>query len=410
MEREHIYNASNPDGTLNAVIRWNIGGVDLVVDGKRKANALQFHGYRSATLNAQRQLNQTVECLLSLLTPDTLKDGLKWVISCFPWTREVQTLYKTKGETTNAEGTQIKWYAVFSEEKLTVSLSGANFKLVNVRRSYTTPPTQQEMQDIITDVQQLLNLPFNEALQNIRLLFHSDKYECFKRPEPQPKRDKPEPQPKREKPKPKQDKPKREKPKPKQEQTVFQPRYTQRTQEKDVMKTKEVLNETINEVFPDDDRGEEMTGWVVYAHYQKDSYSLRVNFRLPKLLDEEDEDKVRRIGVCFTLGKLDGPIDEWKNDVTELLKRIRDEFTGDVQKTLLRLHSLTLQKPSPSQRTAEEFEDDISELNLYRFKHYARQVTWDEWEIRMMAEEQERKNKKTTIKTDGTEKERTKSN
>ena len=397
MEREHIYNASNPDGTLNAVIRWNIGGVDLVVDGKRKANALQFHGYRSATLNAQRQLNKTVECLLSLLTPDTLKDGLKWVISCFPWTREVQTLYKTKGETTNAEGTQIKWYAVFSEEKLTVSLSGANFKLINIRRSYTTPPTQQEMQDIITDVQQMLTLPLNEALQNIRLLFHSDKYVCFKRPEPRPKQEKP----KREKPQPK----------PKQEQTVFQPRYTQRTQEKDVMKTKEVLNETINEVFPDDDRGEEMTGWTVYAHYQKDEYSLRVNFRLPKLLDEEDKDKVRRVGVCFTLGKLDGPLDEWKNDVTELLKRIRDEFTGDVQKTLLRLHSLTLKKPSPSQRTAEEFEDDISELNLYRFKHYARQVTWDEWEQRMMAEEQERKNKKTTIKTDGDqEKERTTNN
>lgn len=217
MEREHIYNASNPDGTLNAVIRWNIGGVDLVVDGKRKANALQFHGYRSATLANQRQLNQTVECLLSLLDPDSLKNGLKWAISCFPWTREVQTLYKTKGETTNAEGTQIKWYAVFSEEKLTVSLSG-DFKLINIRRSYTTPPTQEQMQGIITDVQQLLTLPLNEALQNIRLLFHSDKYECFKR-------EKPEPQPK-----PKQDKPKREKPKPKQEQTVFQPRYTQRTQ------------------------------------------------------------------------------------------------------------------------------------------------------------------------------------
>ena len=280
MEREHIYNASNADGTLNAVIRWNIGGVDIVVDGKRKANALQFHGYRSATLNAQRQLNQTVECLLSLLTPDTLKDGLKWVISCFPWTREVQTLYKTKGETTNAEGTQIKWYAVFSEEKLTVSLSGANFKLVNVRRSYTTPPTQQEMQDIITDVQQLLTLPLNEALHNIRLLFHSDKYECFKRPEPRPKQEKP----KREKPQPQ---PKREKPKPKQEQTIFQPRYTQRTQ------------------------------------------------ALMWRLAEDDEPP----------------------------------------------------------------------------KIYAPQISWDEWEIRMMAEEQERKNNKTTIKNDGDqEKERTENN
>ena len=238
MEREHIYNASNPDGTLNAVIRWNIGGVDLIVDGQRKANALHFHGYRSATLNAQRQLNQTVECLLSVLDPDSLKDGLKWALSCFPWTREAQTLAKYKGETTNAEGTQIKWYAVFSEEKLTVSLSG-DFKLVNVRSSYTTPPTQEEMQGIITDVQQLLTLPLNEALQNIRLLFHSEKYECFKRPEPQPqpKRDKTEPQPKREKPqpKPKQEKPKRKKtePRPKQEQnqtTVFPPRYTQRTQ------------------------------------------------------------------------------------------------------------------------------------------------------------------------------------
>lgn len=278
MQKEHIYNASNPDGTLNAVIRWNIGGVDLIVDGERKAHALQFHGYRSATLNAQRQLNQTVECLLSLLTPDTLKDGLKWVISCFPWTREVQTLYKTKGETTNAEGTQIKWYAVFSEEKLTVSLSG-NFKLVNVRRSYTTPPTQQEMQGIITDVQQLLALPLNEALQNIRLLFHSGKYECFKRPEPQPKREKPQPEPK-------QDKPKREKPKPKQEQTVFQPRYTQRTQA-----------------------------------------------LLWRLADDDEQPKI-----------------------------------------------------------------------------FAPQITWDEWEQMMMREEQERKNKKTTIKTDGTEKERTENN
>lgn len=218
MEREHIYNASNPDGTLNAVIRWNIGGVDLVVDGKRKANALHFHGYRSATLSAQRLLNQTVECLLSVLTADTIKDGLKWAFACFPWTREVQTLAKYKGETTNAEGTQIKWYAVFSEEKLTVSLSGVNFRLINIRSSYSTPPTQQEMQGIIQDVQHLLALPLNEALQGIRQLLHnSEKYECFKRPEPRPK----------------QEKPKREKPQPKQKQeqtTVSQPRYTQRTQ------------------------------------------------------------------------------------------------------------------------------------------------------------------------------------
>lgn len=213
MQKEHIYNASNADGTLNAVIRWNIGGVDLVVDGKRKANALHFHGYRSATLANQRQLNQTVECLLSVLTPDSLKDGLKWALSCFPWAREVQTIGKYKGETTNAEGTQIKWYAVFTEEKLTVTLTGANFKLINIRASYSTLPTQEQMQDITQDVQQLLTLPLNEALQNIRLLLHSGKYECFKRPEPQP-------QPKREKPQPK----------PKQEQTVYQPRFTKRTE------------------------------------------------------------------------------------------------------------------------------------------------------------------------------------
>lgn len=222
MGRDHIYNASNADGTLNAVIRWNIGGVDLVVDGKRQANALHFHGYRSATLNAQREFNKTVECLLSVLDPDTLKDGLKWALSCFPWAREVETIGKYKGETTNAEGTQIKWYVVFSEEKLTVTLTGANFKLINVRSSYTTPPTQQEMQGIITDVQQLLTLPLNEALQGIRQLLHnSEKYDCFKR-------EKPEPQPKQ-----KQDKLKREKPKPKQKQeqtTVPQPRYTKRTQ------------------------------------------------------------------------------------------------------------------------------------------------------------------------------------
>lgn len=226
MEREQIFNASNADGTLNAVIRWNIGGVDLIVEGKRKANALHFHGYRSATLSAQRQLNKTVECLLSLLTADTLKDGLKWALTCFPWTREVQTLAKYKGETTNAEGTRIKWYAVFTEEKLTVTLTGANFKLINIRASYTTPPTQQEMQGITQDIQQALALPLNEALKSIRQLLHSEKYECFKRPEPQP-------QPKREKPQPKREKPKREKtePRPKQEQTtVLQPRYTQRTQ------------------------------------------------------------------------------------------------------------------------------------------------------------------------------------
>lgn len=176
------------------------------------------------------------------------------------------------------------------------------------------------------------------------------------------------------------------------------------------MKTKQVLNETINEVFRDDDRGEEMTGWTVYATQANGNYLLRITFRLPKLVDE-DENKTRIVGVCFPLGKLqERPVDEWKNDVTELLKRIRDEFTGDVQKTLLRLHSLTLQKPSPSQRTAEEFEDDIADLNLYRFKHYARQVTWDEWEQRMLAEEQDRKNNKTTITTDGTEKERTENN
>lgn len=270
MEREHIYNASNPDGTLNAVIRWNIGGVDLIVDGKRKANALHFHGYRSATLSAQRQLNQTVECLLSVLSADTIKDGLRWVISCFPWTREVQTLYKTKGETTNAEGTQIKWYVVFTEEKLTVSLFGANFKLINVRSSYSTPPAQQEMQDITQDVQQLLTLPLNEALQGIRQLVRSEKYECFKRPEPQP-------QPKRGKPQPKQ----------KQEQTtVYQPRYTQKTQ--------------------------------------------------------------------------------------ALLWRLADDEPPKI---------------------------------------YAPQITWDEWEQRMMREEQERKNNKTTIKTDGDkEKERTTNN
>lgn len=228
MGREHIYNASNADGTLNAVIRWNIGGVDLVVDGKRKANALHFHGYRSATLSAQRLLNQTVECLLSVLTADTLKDGLKWAFACFPWTREVQTIGKYKGETTNAEGTQIKWYAVFTEEKLTVTLTGANFKLINIRSSYSTPPTQQEMQAITQDTQHLLALPLNEALQGIRQLIHSEKYECFKRPKPQPKREKPKPQPKQ-----KQDKLKREKPKPKQKQeqtTVPQPRYTKRTQ------------------------------------------------------------------------------------------------------------------------------------------------------------------------------------
>lgn len=210
MQKEHIYNASNPDSTLCAVIRWNIGGVDLVVDGQRKANTLHFHGYRSATLANQRQMNQTVECLLGLLTPDTLKDGLKWVIACFPWTREVKTIGKYKGETTNAEGTHIKWYTVFSEEKVTVSLSGENFKLINIRASYATPPTQQEMQDIAQEIQQLLSLPLNEALKGIRQLLHSSqKYECFKRPEPKPKQDKS---------------------KPKQEQTIFQPRYTKRTQ------------------------------------------------------------------------------------------------------------------------------------------------------------------------------------
>lgn len=177
------------------------------------------------------------------------------------------------------------------------------------------------------------------------------------------------------------------------------------------METKQVLTKAINEVFRDDDRGEEMTGWTVYATQANGNYSLRISFRLPKLIDE-DENATRIVGVCFPLGKLDErPVEEWKNDVVELLTRIRDEFTGDVQKTLLRLHSLMLQNPYPSQRTAEEFEDDISEYNLYRFKHYARQVTWDEWEIMMMREEWERKNKKTTIKTDGyKEKERTTNN
>lgn len=178
------------------------------------------------------------------------------------------------------------------------------------------------------------------------------------------------------------------------------------------MKTKQVLTQAINEVFPDDDRGEEMTGWTVYATQANGNYSLRVGFRLPKLLDE-DETKTRIVGVCFPLGKLqERPVEEWKNDVVELLTRIRDEFTGDVEKTLLRLHSLMLENPNPSQRTAEEFEDDIDQYNLYRFKHYAKQVTWDEWEQRMLAEEQERKNKlKQTIKNNGgQEKERTENN
>lgn len=129
----------------------------------------------------------------------------------------------------------------------------------------------------------------------------------------------------------------------------------------------------------------------------KKVYNVEIGFNV--YLDDPD----RIITVVFPTEIPDGtPQTEWEKDLRELLERIANDFTGDITETLTNLEKIANEN-RPKKTNLQEFADKLDDYNLSKYKRYATQVTWDDWERQMLQNETENKRKKHT-ETDGKEK------
>ena len=149
--------------------------------------------------------------------------------------------------------------------------------------------------------------------------------------------------------------------------------------------TKQQVNEILQEYFSEDVGG----GWSILVKSIKKGgktyFDLNIKFKIS--LEQSHAQERREIEVYFPIHIPDGAHrTEWETELRELLNKVSREFRGDVEQTIINLKQILEEtsEPHACRRTMEEFYEEIEEMDLWRFKKYAKAISWDEWEMMMM--------------------------